>query len=80
MRRLEEASTPAVFVGQPFDQSLRYSPARRNRPDVILTVRILHREGFDRPVDDCQDRCLKEMEQRLRELGASRKTWAPRKS
>jgi hypothetical protein len=75
---LPRETRPSIYEIGPFDQSLRYSPARRNRPDVILTVKILHREGFDRPVDECEDRCLKEMEQRLRELGASRKQWAPR--
>lgn len=50
-------------------------PMRRNRPDFILTIKILHRRGYERPVDECEDRCWKEMEERLLELGAARFTW-----
>jgi hypothetical protein len=57
----------------PYDQAISYSPAHRNRPDIILTVRIVHRRGFEQPVEECQSRCLEEMEQRLTELGASRR-------
>jgi hypothetical protein len=31
--------------------------------------RIIHREGYDRPVDACEERCLKEIRARLRLLG-----------
>ncbi len=41
-----------------------------------LTVR---REGYERPVDECEDRCLKEMEERLRELGPCSLTWTDRR-
>lgn len=57
-----------------FDQSLRYAPERNNRPDVTLKIRIQHRSGFG-PVDDCERRCLLEMEERLRQLGAPQKSW-----
>ena len=69
---------PSFYELAPFNPSLRYSPARGNRPDVTLTVKILHRRGFERPVDDCEIRCLKEMEQRLKELGAGEHHWIPR--
>lgn len=76
---LPRETRPSVYEIQTYDQSLSYSPARRNRPDVILTIKILHRDGFERPVDECENRCLKEMEERLRELGAWRRAWAPLK-
>jgi len=57
----------------PYDQAIRYSPAYRNRPDITLIVQIVHRRGFEQPVEECQSRCLEEMEQRLTGLGASRR-------
>ena len=59
--------------------SISYSPARGSRPDVTLTIRVLHREGFERPVDACEVRCLEEMKQRLREVGACEHGWSNRR-
>src|SRR6516225_5784839 len=46
----------------PYDQAI-------HRPEVTLQIGIRHRSGFDREVDACEVRCLREMTQRLRELG-----------
>ncbi len=54
----------------PYDQSIQYNRARKFRPEVSLRIWIRHRSGFDRPVDACEVRCLNEMKQRLKELGA----------
>jgi len=59
----------------PYDQSIQYEAVRKFRPDVSLRIRIQHRSGFDRPVDACEVRCLNEMKQRLKELGAREKKW-----
>lgn len=53
----------------PFDQSLHGS--RKGPLEVILPIRIEHRHDFFSPVDDCEQRCLTEMEQSLAELGVS---------
>ena len=37
---------------------------------VTLSIRILHRHHFEAPIDTCETRCLGEMRERLRELGA----------
>lgn len=58
-----------------FDSSIHYSPRRKSRKDITLTLKILHREGFDRPVDACEVECLKEMEKKLKELGAQKEHW-----
>jgi hypothetical protein len=60
---------------QPFDNALRQTPKRRFRQEVVLSMRILHRHGFDQPVDDCEERCLKEMRQKLAELGVHEGAW-----
>ena len=59
----------------PFDRSLGYSPLRRNRPDVSLTIKIVHRSTVDRPVSECQVLCLNEMKAKLSELGVPEKRW-----
>jgi len=56
-------------------QSLSYSNQRGNRPDAGANIRILHRDAWDQPIDDCEERCLKDMEQALGELGASKGAW-----
>ncbi len=66
---------PSQYEIQPFDRALHESAKRRFRPEVTLTIKILHREGFDQPVDDCEQRCLTEMVQKLGELGATRGKW-----
>ncbi len=53
-----------------FDASIYYSSQRRFRPEVVLTIKLLHREGFDRPTDSHEVHVLKEMEEKLKKLGA----------
>jgi hypothetical protein len=67
---------PSRYEIGPYEQALRYSAVRGNRPDVTLTVKVLHRQGFDQPVDPCEVRCLEEMKARLRELGACERQWS----
>jgi hypothetical protein len=57
--------------------SLHYSPVRKNRPDLCVTIQILHRNNWDQPIDDCEDSCLNEMERVLHELGACKGAWRP---
>lgn len=72
---LPQEKRPTAHEIGPYDQALRYSPTRRNRPDVTLRIRIVHRHGFEAPVDACEVRCLTEMQERLRELGAQERQW-----
>jgi hypothetical protein len=73
---LPREKRPSMYeIGQ-FNQAITYSRLHANRPDVILSVKVLHRHGYERPVDECEDRCLKEMEDRLRDLGACRLQWS----
>lgn len=61
----------------PYDQALHRSPRRRFRPDVILTIKILHRHDhrFDAPVDQCQELCLKQLREKLAALGIAEGIW-----
>ncbi len=58
-----------------FDTSIHHSPRRKFRKDITLAIKILHCEGFDRPADAGEVECLKEMEKKLKELGAQKINW-----
>lgn len=64
---LPKEQRPSQYEIVPFDQSLH--AAAGGRFEVMLPIRIEHRHGFFGPVDDCEERCLKEMQQKLAELG-----------
>lgn len=70
---------PSYYPLEPYREAISCSPARGNRPDITLTVKIIHREGYERPVDACEVRCLKEMKQGLRELGTCERQWTSHK-
>ena len=58
-----------------FDASIHYSSQRRFRPEVFLTIKIMHREGFDQPTDSCEVQELNEMEENPEKLGAHKGNW-----
>lgn len=41
-----------------------------DRRDIMVTIKIAHRRGVDRPVDAREMRCLADIEERLLQLGA----------
>jgi len=63
---------PSRYEIEPFDHAWHETPKRKFRPDVVLSVKILHRHGFDQPVDECEERCLREMREKLTSLGIMR--------
>lgn len=70
---------PSVYQLSAFDQSIRYSHMRHDRPDVLLTITIAHRGARMEPVDDCEVRCLDEIKATLKDIGADHRTWDYRK-
>ena len=65
----------SVYEIRSFDVSIHQAPLRKFRKDITLAIKILHREGFDRPKDACEVECLKEMEKKLKDLGAHQGYW-----
>lgn len=61
---------PSRYEIVPFDRALHLSPAHKLRGEIVLTMKILHRDGFFEPIDECEQRCLAEMKQKLGDLGA----------
>ena len=53
----------------PFRPALYESRVVPGADEVRVTIRLIHREGYERPVDECEERCLKEIRARLRALG-----------
>ncbi len=64
---LPKEERPSEYDLPPFDQSLRSSG--KGVFEVVLQIKIEHRHDFLGPVDDCERRCLTEMEHSLAELG-----------
>ena len=53
----------------PFHPALYDSRVVPDADEVTVTIRLIHRDGSERPIDPCEERCLKEIRARLRELG-----------
>ena len=68
---------PSYYKIQPFDGAIRYEAAHKNRPDVMLRIKILHRTDGFAAVDACEIQCLKEMKGKLLEIGAQKGGWSP---
>ena len=72
---LPKEERPSRYEIEIFNSAIRYAPTRGNRPDVTLTIKIVHRSEFDRPIDECEVLCLNEMKAKLRELGSRQGRW-----
>lgn len=77
---LPRENDECTYQLEPYDQGLRYTTRHGNRPEITLTIRILHRKGFDHPVDASEVNYLNETQQRLEELGAGQHNWAVHKA
>jgi hypothetical protein len=72
-----ECGQPSEYNIDPYKQRITYSRRRGLRPDVGLTIHMVHREGLG-PVDECEQRCLDKMENRMTGLGVSKGGWRRR--
>jgi len=44
--------------------------------EVQLTAHIVHRDGYLRPLDECEKRCAEEIQLALRGLCVQPRTWS----
>ena len=58
------------YAIEPFAAALYDSRIVPGADEVGLTVRLVHRADYERPIDACEERCLKEIRQSLKALGA----------
>jgi len=66
---------PSRYAIEPFDMAIHFSPRRKMRREIVLAIDIVHRGAFDRPIDACETRCLREMTEKLKALGARAECW-----
>jgi hypothetical protein len=76
---LPKERRPSEYTIEPFDSALRMDSVHKMRPEVQLAIKIEHRGKKDQPLDDCEWRCLGDMEAALERLGV-RKSRAPTRS
>ena len=67
---------PTRYEVEPFAASLHLRPESEWKPEVQLTVHIVHRDGYLRPLDECEKRCAEEIQKALRSLGVQPKSWS----
>lgn len=73
---LPQEERPSRYEIGAFDHALHIAPRKRkSRSEVVLPIHIMHRHDFNRAVDDCEDRCLKEMRDKLAQLGVCEGIW-----
>ena len=49
---------------------IQYSHAHPGVPEMTAVITILHNNGINDPIDECENVCLAEMASKLRDLGA----------
>ena len=77
---LPREERPSRYEIQAFDRALHVAPTKRQRRnEIIVRIVIMHRSDFNRAVDDCESRCLREMRDRLSELGIDEAIWREEK-
>ena len=73
---LPREERPSRYEIDAFDHAFHIAPKKRkSRNEVALAIHIRHRSDFNREVDDCEDRCLKEMREHLHQLGIVEGMW-----
>lgn len=73
---LPREERPSRYEIGAFDRSLHIAPrSRQSRNEVVVRIHIMHRSDFNREVDECENRCLKEMKGRLTQLGIVEGKW-----
>ena len=81
LRRIANAVMPpsdraSRYEIEPYDVSISFSPRRHMRKDVTVAIDIVHRDHFDRDIDECEVHCLHDIESALRALGACPGSWS----
>ena len=66
---------PTRYEIGPDPVSFHYRSESGRVPEVQLTLRIVHRTGYFRPIDACEIRCAEEIQTNLRSLGCPPNRW-----
>jgi len=60
---------PTLVSMEPFEPALYDSTQVPGADEVRLDVRLTHRDRYDAPIDACEDRCLREIRDGLKQFG-----------
>ena len=60
-----------------YEQAIRYSHLRHDRPDVLFTITVVHSSACLENADVCEVQCLDRIKKRLQALGTERRMWNP---
>ena len=72
---LTEQQDCRIEIGS-FDRAWHIAPKQRwSRNEITVNVKILRRHNVDGPVNDSQERCLKELRANLNTLGVREGVW-----
>jgi hypothetical protein len=74
---LPEDDRASVHALEPYQPVIRRPRRRHHREEVTLSIKILHRHRYQDPLDECERRCLRDMERRLKVVGACEGEWKP---
>ena len=74
---LPEEHRASFYEIEPYRPVIRATRKRKLRGEVSLSIKILHRDHYEDPIDKCETRCLVEMEDRLKQIGACEGEWKP---
>jgi len=72
-----EEHRASFYEIEPYRPVIRATRKRKLRGEVSLSIKILHRDHYEEPIDKCETRCLVEMEDRLKQIGACEGEWKP---
>ena len=75
---LPKEHRPSIYEIKAYRPIIQHARRRSMRAEVTLCIKILHRHHYEDPIDQCETRCLTEMEQQLRRIGACQGGWKPR--
>ena len=67
----------SVYEIEPYHAIIRSTGKRHLRAEVSLSIKILHRDHYQAPIDFCETRCLVEIEERLESIWACKGAWVP---
>ena len=75
---MPEENPQVRFEIHDIDSAFFYLPGddrEEGRKNHVVSLKVLHREGFHRPIDKVQIQATKEMEKKLKKIGSPKDRW-----
>jgi hypothetical protein len=70
-----EAPPSVEYEFRVFSDAIHYSERRRNRPDIMLAIEIVHRTNYTGDLDAAQVECVHNLIASLKTLGVQENSW-----